>query len=410
MRGAAIGRVCARSGSRAFELRLAILLIAGLAVRILFVALRGDTHYATFDMDSIVKVISMMRAHPLLVYSLDRHGSPPVWPYPPMAFAWLWPLSAIHELNSSQLAWLVRIPGIAADLGIAWIVQAFLGQRGARDRVRLTSAALVALGPMFVGTSAVEGQIDSVAWLCPVAALYMWGRLPEHRRWIAAGLLIGVGAAIKTVPLVMALAFVPMVSNWRQGFKLIGGALIVPILAIAPFWLADPATVHYITSYQGFPGSGGLGMLVQPELTRHLLNGVILPWNPVQTLLQHTVRFVLPATLATCTFVSRRRRTPPHLTGTFLLLAVYVFNPNYFAQYSVWGLPIFLMSAFVAEVALAQALLFLPLLIESQSPSANTNLFLPYFTFMAAAWLLAAVGWLGMWRRSGNERPAREFV
>jgi len=72
----------------------------------------------------------------------------------------------------------------------------------------LISAALIALGPPFVVISGYHGQIDSLAILPAVAALIVWETAPD-RRALIAGLLIGVGAATKTVPGLMLLALLP---------------------------------------------------------------------------------------------------------------------------------------------------------------------------------------------------------
>src|SRR5207302_10782054 len=104
---------------------------------------------------------------------------------------------------------------IAADAAIAWLVQAGLGRAGASDRTRLSACALVALGPAFALISGMHGQIDSVAILPAVLALVVWER-GGSRRALAAGLLIGRAASIKTAPGLMVLALLPSVRSRRE--------------------------------------------------------------------------------------------------------------------------------------------------------------------------------------------------
>jgi len=136
-----------------------------------------------------------------------------------------------------SLEFTIRLAPIAANLGIAFVVQDFLGQRGAERSTRLAGAALVAPGPSFLVVSGYHGQFDAVAFLPAVLALTLWERdLPRRALW--AGLLIGLGGALKTVPLLLLVALLPSVRTRREAAVLVGAAALPVLAALAPFAIA----------------------------------------------------------------------------------------------------------------------------------------------------------------------------
>src|SRR5205807_5996398 len=138
-----------------------------------------------------------LAAHPLHVYSAVNGPHLNHWPYLPGFFPFIMVASKLATLTGLPFHGWVQVPQILADCAIAWFVQDFLGRRGASDRTRIASATLVALGPSFWIISGFHGQIDSLATLPAVIALWLWDRSPPGtRRALEAGVLIGIGAVI----------------------------------------------------------------------------------------------------------------------------------------------------------------------------------------------------------------------
>ena len=159
------------------------MVVLGLAARlVLAFAFYGQP----YDQNSFAMVREALTHSPLDVYGSVGEFR---WPYPPAYFLWIAAADGIADLTGLAFHGLVNVPAMAADVGIAWIVQAHLGRRGADENKRLAAAGLVLLGPAFIAISGYHGQIDSVAILPAVAAVALWDS-GGARRGLAAGLLL----------------------------------------------------------------------------------------------------------------------------------------------------------------------------------------------------------------------------
>jgi hypothetical protein len=329
------------------------------------VLISGVVAFATaglpYDVQSWRIVRAAFNAHPLHVYALANPGQSFHWPYPSGIFPLMllagWVGDAVGGFTH-----VIRLWGILADGALAWLVW-----RGLRDRAgehaRLGAAALVALGPVFVTVAGYSAQIDSVAILPTVIALLVWERERSERRAWIAGLLIGLGAAIKTVPIAMVLALAPSVRSRRELAILVGCAVALPLVAMAPFLAADWSKTTGIAHYQGSPGMGGISLLVQPDVARRWLTRIV-PFNGPERFLfldhggeWNALVFVLYALWAW------RRRPEPRRAAVVLWLVVLAFGSGFFFQYLVWGLPFFLLAGYLWPTAALQGLITAPMLI-----------------------------------------------
>lgn len=350
--------VLSRTGRRL----LLAMIAAGLAVRIV-VAFK--TYGVVYDMDSFVAVRAALADHPLHIYSVVN-GHPYLrWPYPPAFLPWIALSGSLSHATGLAFPGWVRLPEIFADGAIAWLVQHYLGRRGLGERARLAAAGLVALGPAFGVISGYHGQIDSIAILPAVVALVLWERSPPGvRRALIAGILIGVGTGIKTVPALMLFALLPSTRSWRERLVLYAAPAIVVLAMLAPFLVADGhATIHSLRAHRGLPGFGGISLLVQPDLAKLWLLNQNLPLSSLSRTLfndQTTIVAVLLAPFAVLLLV---RRTPPALAATVLWLAFYVLGIAFGLEYLPWGLPFALMAGYIWQVAAIQAVLLVPTIL-----------------------------------------------
>ena len=368
-----------------------------------------------FDIESLRLVGAALGGEPFETYSavndpLDSLGGFEVsrWPYPPGLFPWVSASAAIENATALPFHGLIQMAPIAADAAIGWLVQDFLGRRGASERTRLASAALVLIGPSFWIISGYHGQIDSVAILPAVAALAVWDRAPASHRAPIAGLLIGLGAAVKTVPIFMLLALLPSVRSFREGLWLVGAAAMLPLAAMAPFLIADFDAVTRALRYTGAPGLGGLTMLMQPELSTANLTldfeGIEVG-AVVRGIHARSGAIVLAGLAAVSALLFRFRPAPVH-AATAIWLAVYVVSPAFFFQYVVWGVPFFLMAGYVREVALLQLLLLPGTVVFYLRPWSDDRIGLVYVPAMAVVWLALVLGVL-LQLRQVVRAPAR---
>lgn len=327
------------------------LVLAGVAIRT-WIAL---TNYGVgYDTDTASIVARLLSTHPLHAYSSIRYPYPAG--YLPVLLVCHW----FSDLVGAPFWAVWKLPSIAGDAGLILALVWGVGRLGGSPRLRLACAALVALGPIFVIVSGYHGQLDPVAILPALLAVVIWELEGPGRGW-QAGLLIGLGAAIKTVPFFMVLALLPTARSRREAAMTVTCALAVPLLSILPFLAADPHdTWRSLTFNHGVPGLGGLSILVQPSLVHGWLVGP-LPHISAATwfFVGKQNLFVGAAVLAAGAFAARRRLAAAD-AAVLIWVALYLANFNWAYQYFIWGLPFFLLAGRLREAVLLQLLVLLP--------------------------------------------------
>jgi len=355
----------------------------GVVMRLAWVAQTGGL---PFDMESFRSVAAALLDQPLQLYGELNPPREYHWPYPPGYFPWVLASDGLDSAGILGFRAAIVLPAIAADAGLAWLVQAGLGRAGASERTRLGAAALVMLGPAFALVSGYHGQIDAVAILPAVAALLVWER-GGSRRALAAGLLIGLGASIKTAPALMLFALLPTVASRREAATLIGAAVALPLAALAPFLAADGAGVIRALGYGGIPGEGGLTLLADPDLARHWVQNApgVRP-NGLVTFLSDHGGLITGGALLLAGALAARRRMEPRQAALVLWLTFYVLGTGFAFQYAIWGLPFLILAGRLRWAAALQAGLLVPMLIFYMGPFRADALVPVYFVLMAAVW------------------------
>jgi hypothetical protein len=370
---------------------LAVLIVAGIAVRVVVAWLTGGL---PFDVESFELLRSALDGSHFHVYSaVNAHGFR--WPYPSGFFPLVLLVGALADLFGGGFGHLIRAPAIGADAALAWLVWKGLAGR-VDERGRLGAAGLVALGPVFITISGYAAQIDSVAILPAVGALLVWERGgPRERAWVA-GALIGVGAAIKTVPILMVLALAPTAQSRRELAQLAVAAAAVVLLAMAPFLIADGSGARHIVHYSGLPGMGGLSLVLQPDLAERWLTRVVEPSGLESWLFIRHSGLENAAVVLGFAAWAARRRPGPRTAAALLWLLVLAFGSGFFFQYLVWGLPFFLLAGHLRATALLQALVTVPMLLFYLGPWHTQAIVYVYAAIMLAVWLgwVLAAAWL----------------
>jgi uncharacterized membrane protein len=311
----------------------------------------------------------------------------------------------VAALTSLDFLAVIRIPSILADAAIAWVVQDFLGRRGREQRTRLAAAALVALGPSFVAVSGFHGQIDAVAILPAVVALAAWERIDGPARPYVAGLLLGVGGSIKTVPLFLVLALAPTARSWREAVQLVASAAVIPVVALAPFLIVDGTDLLRVFRYNGAPGLGGISLVAQPDLAPAWFYLGDARVNGFSQALFDASRTITACALAGAAVLLLVSRPPAPLAAVVLWLTVYVFGVTFFMQYMVWGLPFFLMAGYVRQVLVLEAVLLPPVLVTYAGVSDAWVVWVFYVVPMVAVWAGMSVALARMARGMLRGRP-----
>jgi hypothetical protein len=378
------------------------LIAAGTAIR---VVLAFTTDGQPYDIEFLRDVRAALSDAPLHVYeTLMGPADDARYPYPPGYFPFVSVAGGLSSLTGLDYTSLVRLPSVVADGLIAFVVQDFLGRRGAGDRTRIAATALVALGPSFIVISGYHGQIDALAILPAVLAVALWDRVDVSRRALYAGLLIGAGAALKTAPIFVVLAVLPSVRSWREAFTLVGAAVAVPLAVVMPWLLTAPDDLVKALRYRGFPGTSGLSILLQPEYGEQLVR-LVRPGAVVEFLYERG-QLIVAAVLAGVAFVSWRLRPglDPASRAVLIWLAFYIVTPAFFFQYLVWGLPFIVMSGRLWLALAVQAVALVPTILFYKAPWESDAVALPYAATVLALWALYVFGFARVAR--GRPPPA----
>ncbi len=365
---------------------------AGLAVRlVLAFAFYGQP----YDQDSFAMVREALTQRPLDVYGSVGEFR---WPYPPAYFLWIAAADGVADLTGLAFHGLVNVPAMAADVGIAWIVQAHLGRRGADEKKRLAAAGLVLLGPAFIAISGYHGQIDSVAILPAVAAVALWEK-GGTGRGLAAGALIGVGIAVKTIPGMMLLALLPSARSKREAATLVGAAATVPLALLVPFLVSDPEAVTRALEYPPRGTAGGIGLIST------------LASNPVvKALLDHATLWNA-AWLAGLALILWRARPAPTRAAVIVWLAAYAFATGFYLNYFVWGLSFLVLDGALVAAAAIQAVALAPMVVTYAGLFGSWIAGRAFDVPMLALWLAFCGGLAlrlreALTRRKRDEAPA----
>jgi hypothetical protein len=386
---------------------LVALLIVGGGLR---VVLAFETTGVGFDIRSLEIVHDKLRTDPANVYDVNvtsHDGSRSAeyrWPYAPGYFPWILAAHRLSTATDTPFHGWIKLPAIAADLAIALLVVWFLGSRAITERRRLTAGALVLLGPSFIAVSGYHGQIDSVAIAPAVAAVVAWATMKGNRRAVVAGLLLGLGAVMKTVPIVLVFALLPMVTSRREGLRLIIATAAIPALALVPFLLATPHATLTSLRYAGVPGLGGLSLIVQPSLADLWLLGAHVSASDATLRLLEWSPYVEMAGVAIAAGVVLRTRPSTPAAAVTIWLGVFAFASNLFFQYAVWLLPFLLLCNCLRAVAVLQALLLGPMIVAYSRPHAEQWLANGYKVVMIGLWAVTIVAFV-RWAR-GLHRSA----
>lgn len=329
--------------SRRGTLILGAMLAAGFVFR---VVLAWKTYGQVYDIHSLAIIANALEPGGIGAYDTNR------WPYPGGFLPFLWLANRATDDLGLRFDGVVQLPAIVADMAIAVAVTAWLRLRAFSEGKALFGAALVALGPSFFIISGYHGQIDAVAALPTFVGVLLWTR-GGSRRALYAGLLIGLGAAVKQPVGFAVLALLPTADSWRERWVLLGATIMVPVISIAPWLVTDTHDViRAMRQNSGVPGFGGLSAFVQPDLTRSWSTAVgSVPASGPTLHLVDAQRVIVAAGAIAAGALLWAKRVPPVQGAAFVFLTIYVVNPNFGFTYTLWGAPFFIAAGYLLEVA-----------------------------------------------------------
>jgi len=137
--------------------------------------------------------------------------------YPPLALG-VFALAATAGVVDAVVVWKAILLG--ASLLTLLIMVKVLQRAG-----KLQHLALVALSPLLILEAHVGLHIDTLSTLAIAAALYCW----QRQYLVSAGIVIGLGATIKLLPIMLLLPLIFTVKSIREATYLLAAALSVVV-------------------------------------------------------------------------------------------------------------------------------------------------------------------------------------
>ncbi len=218
--------------------------------------------------------------------------------YPPGYLYVLWALGELGALlgpvvGQDATGGLVKIPGVLADIGVAWLLFLMARRWGDEllDRARfnvsaetlgLAAATLYLFNPGVIIDSAVWGQIDSVGTLVLLATIYALGR--GWTEAAALGAVIGMLIKFQFAFLIPVVAIVgirrhlfgrssdPRLAGRRDGMRVLT-SLAVGVVSLTVLML--PFGMYLYTPLAGGDPRGLLGILPEADPTTSLIGKLV---------------------------------------------------------------------------------------------------------------------------------------
>jgi hypothetical protein len=208
--------------------------------------------------------------HHALFNANGTMGYPPPWP---LILGALYHVS--HALTPDFFVYnlVIKLPVIAANIGLAYLVATVLTNRGAGHAEARKAWIFLLLNPFLLYFGAAWGQIDAIVALLALAALVLlWGR-----RWAASALLLALAVCFKPIAAPVLLVVFAYLLGRSRGQALRYAALFLVcafVFYLLPFfllgWSLPPG--HLVNAH--FTMSGSMSFMAIVRLVR---GSVLLP-------------------------------------------------------------------------------------------------------------------------------------
>lgn len=257
-------------------------------------------------------------------------------------------IEAFAKLVADSLGipfWLViRLPQIMADAMLVVVIHYFIKQNlSASDLSPLQGAAFHAFNPVAIAIIGGHGQFDSLPILALILAI---GLIMIGRNDISA-VTLGVGIALKPVPIFMGLLLLGHLSNTRSRIRYFILAAAPTAILSVPFLLFSP--IAYIQSTLGY-SSGALMSWLTPLLLvewattpPNAILAIPFPNIPEGVILTITKYGFLASVLVVSWLYWKREKYTYDISlwsaSLLVILLFYTISAALAAQYPYWAMP-----------------------------------------------------------------------
>lgn len=265
----------------------------------------------------------------------EVYTSAAIWrhPYLPMYMYVIG--AALYVANSFSLPFvvLVKLPAIAADVGITAVLYHASHQSGKSPAESKWIALLYALNPISVLVSSYHGQFDPVSIFLLMLAWYSWQWQQKEK---TSAFILGLAVLNKTWPIVLLPLLLLRLKTYYQQIIYAVITLAVPITAVLTYlWVyqADPAPMLLrALTHTGPPGYWGLSALLAVAAKL----GNTTAQTIYDALLVANRWLILVAGLAAW-WITRRQSLVDALVTT--ILTIFVISSGMGIQWLVWVAP-----------------------------------------------------------------------
>ena len=200
-------------------------------------------------------LITVFSSTPSLIGFNPIIGDPPLWP---LLLGAIYRLSYNITPNIFLYNFAIKIPVIAANIGLAYIARNMLRQQGASEKIIKFAWLFLLFNPFTLLTTTAWGQFDNFIALLCVASLYFLNK----KMVIKSAVLLSLSIVLKPIsfPLLgLPLLFSPK-KDWPKILQyIVISVAIIVILWILPFYIFSwtlPFSSNQVTSY--FIRAGGM--------------------------------------------------------------------------------------------------------------------------------------------------------
>ncbi len=242
---------------------------------------------------------------------------------------WDWGEKAIYNPNLFAYLLLLKLPYLIADITILYICRHLLSSVASKTRFTY----LWLLNPISLYIVYMIGQFDNIPTLLTVIALLAFIR----SKYFLTGLLLGLGAAFKTYPLLLLPIFFLAKPNLKLGFSLGIGALF-GWLGPNIWFLSSPA--YHESVLQSSLASrlfalrlGGLPIFIPYFLaillsvfkTKNFLVGIFITTLSLVLFTDFHAQWLMWSLPFACLLASQRPALLKYLAALYLLALVWIF-------------------------------------------------------------------------------------
>ncbi|MEO8605264.1 MAG: glycosyltransferase 87 family protein [bacterium] len=272
--------------------------------------------------------------------------------HPPFMIHFLRALGALQGWSGAPFVFLLRLPGIFADVGTVALVWA-LRERLAPTPVHPAAIVLLALAPASLMISGYHGNTDSLMIFFVVLGVFLAERYPAS--W-PAGTALGMALCIKIAAAIFLPVFVLSRRRQRDKVTLLSAAAMTFVVASTPYLYGNAHLIaRRVLGYAGGATPWGAPLLFdvvrQQALDALLANQPAVPLSSALWLYRVAGRagaayaaWSRPALLAALCllawWLNRPSRRLPLFTQCAITACLFlVFAPGFGVQYLAWVVP-----------------------------------------------------------------------